>query len=128
MKKFLKNILSTIIGIVLSFIVMGLLIIGIISLSITSLDNNKAITLEKNSMLKMDFKRPIVEKTSENPLDDIRLTNTERNKSIELKQILDNIEKAKNDVHIKGIYLNPTTINGGLSQIEEIRNKLLKFI
>ena len=45
----------------------------------------------------------------------------------ELKQILDNIEKAKNDSKIKGIYINSPFINAGLSKTEEIRNKLLEF-
>jgi protease-4 len=40
---------------------------------------------------------------------------------------LDNIEKAKTDSRIKGIYLNVSFVNAGLSQTEEIRNKLLDF-
>ena len=46
---------------------------------------------------------------------------------MELKSILDNIEKARTDDRIKGIYLNSPFVNAGLSQTEEIRNKLLDF-
>ena len=46
---------------------------------------------------------------------------------MELKKILDNIEKAKDDKNIKAIYLNSPITSGGISQIEEIRNKLLEF-
>ena len=41
--------------------------------------------------------------------------------------MLDNIEKAKSDEKIKAIYINTSFVNAGLSQIEEIRNKLLEF-
>lgn len=127
MKKFLKNILSTIIAFVLSFFIVGILIVAIISLSISSLDKKKEFVLDKNSILKIALQSPIVEKASDNPFEEITLTNTKPNKSIELKQILDNIEKAKDDPYIKAIYLNTSMVNGGLSQIEEIRNKLLEF-
>ncbi|MBT5749697.1 MAG: signal peptide peptidase SppA, partial [Flavobacteriales bacterium] len=47
--------------------------------------------------------------------------------TIELKQVLDNIEKAKLDDNIKVIYINTSYVSAGISQIEEIRNKLLEF-
>ena len=40
---------------------------------------------------------------------------------------MDNIEKARTDDRIKGVYLNSPFVNAGLSQTEEIRNKLLDF-
>lgn len=125
MKSFLKNLLATILGIILSFIILMVLCIGIIS--IISMNSKKEIQIEPNTILKIDFKNPIVERKSTNPLDEISLTNSEQKKTIELKQVLDNIEKAKNDDNIQAIYLNASTINAGLSQTEEIRNKLLDF-
>jgi protease-4 len=44
-----------------------------------------------------------------------------------LDDILNNIEKAKKDGNIKGIYLELSVIPSGISTIEEIRNKLLEF-
>ena len=40
---------------------------------------------------------------------------------------MDNIEKAKTDENIKAIYINTPYASAGISQIEEIRNKLLEF-
>ena len=51
----------------------------------------------------------------------------EPKKQLELKTILDNIEKAKFDDNIIAIYINSPFVNAGLSQTEEIRNKLLEF-
>ena len=125
MKSFFKNILSTILGVILSFAVLVILFIGVIS--VISINSKKEIEIKPNTILKIDFTNPIVERKSTNPLDEISLTSSEPKKTIELKQVLDNIEKAKNDENIVAIYLNASSISAGFSQTEEIRNKLLDF-
>ncbi len=126
MKTFLKNVLSTIVGVVLSVVVVVLLFIGIISITISSFDNKES-KVDPNSILKIDLTSPIVERASENPFENLSFNNMDPQKELELKSILDNIEKARTDDRIKGIYLNSPFVNAGLSQTEEIRNKLLKF-
>ena len=127
MKSFLKNVLSTIVGIVLSIVVVVLLFIGVISVTVSSLEKKEESKVEANSILKIKLAKPIVERASDNPLDYLTIGNTEMNTPIEIKSILDNIEKAKTDDRIKGIYLNVSAISSGLSHVEEIRNKLLDF-
>ena len=127
MRNFLKNVLSTIVGVVLSIIVVILLFIGIISITISSFDNEKESKIYPNSILKIDLTSPIVERSSDNPFENLSFTNMDPQKELEFKSILDNIEKAKMDDRIKGIYLNSPFVNAGLSQTEEIRNKLLDF-
>jgi len=127
MRNFLKNVLSTIVGVVLSVIVVILLFIGIISITISSFDNEKESKIYPNSILKIDLTSPIVERSSDNPFENLSFTNMDPQKELEFKSILDNIEKAKMDDRIKGIYLNSPFVNAGLSQTEEIRNKLLDF-
>ena len=123
MKSFFKNILSTIIGIVSSILL--LVIILILSIAIASTDNE--VKIKKNSILKIDLSNnTIVERSPTNPLEAFNFTG-EMTDNLELKIVLDNIEKAKNDDNIVAIYLNNTIINAGLSQTEEIRNKLLEF-
>ena len=123
MKSFLKNILSTIIGIVSSILL--LLIIMLVIFSIASTDNE--VKIKKNSILKIDLSNnTIVERSPANPLEAFNFTE-EMLDNLELKEVLDNIEKAKYDDNIIAIYLNNTIVNAGLSQTEEIRNKLLEF-
>ncbi len=123
MKSFLKNILSTIIGIVSSILL--LLIIMLVIFSIASTDNK--VKIKKNSILKIDLSNnTIVERSPTNPLEAFNFTG-EMLDNLELMEVLDNIEKAKYDDNIVAIYLNNTIVNAGLSQTEEIRNKLLEF-
>ena len=127
MKTFLKNVLSTIVGVVLSVVVVILLFIGIISIAVSSFDNEKESKVDPNSILKIDLTSPIVERASNNPFENLSFNNMDPKKELELKNILDNIEKARTDDRIKGVYLNSPFVNAGLSQTEEIRNKLLDF-
>ena len=127
MKSFFKNVLSTIVGMVLAVFVIVLLFIGIVSISISSLNNYKEVIVKENSILKINLTElSVVERTSENPFEGLSFSG-DLPKTIALKQVLDNIEKAKIDENIKAIYLNTSFVNAGISQIEEIRNKLLEF-
>jgi protease-4 len=125
MLKFLKNIFSTLIGILLSFVVIVVTLIGVLSAS--SEYQKKEKKIDKNTILKIDLSSQVVERASSNPLSDLDLFNPEPKKQLELKTILDNIEKAKFDDNIIAIYINSPFVNAGLSQTEEIRNKLLEF-
>ena len=123
MKTFLKNILSTIIGMVSAVIVLILLFAGLVAI----MSSEGEINLEENSILKIDLTNiTVVERTSVNPFDGFNLSGDIPN-TMELIDVLNTIEKAKTDENIKAIYLNTSTVNAGLSQIEEIRNKLLEF-
>ena len=123
MKAFFKGVLINILGTIVSSIIFILILIGIINLIIP--DND--VVVEENSVLKINLSDiNVVERSSNNPFDELNLTGG-KSESIELKEILDNIEKAKKDNNIKAIYINTSFVNAGLSQIEEIRNKLLEF-
>ena len=128
MKSFFKNVLSTIVGMVLAIIVITLLFIGIISLGLSSINNEDEVTVKENSILEINLSDlSVVERTSENPFNNLSFSG-DIPKTIALKQVLDNIEKAKIDENIKAIYISTSVVvNAGISQIEEIRNKLLEF-
>ena len=117
---FLRNTLSSFLAMIFLFVVVIVFIFYLIP-------KEEVVVVKDNSVLKIEFKDPILDRTSKNPFSDIDLFNSSTEGSVEFKDILDNIEKAKNDDKIKGIYLNFSSVNAGFSQIEEIRNKLLEF-
>jgi protease-4 len=103
---------------------MILLIIGFVAI----ISSEDEVKVKENSILKIDLANTsVVERSSENPFDGLSLSGDVAS-TIELKKVLDNIEKAKNDNNIKAIYINNIDkLKAGLSQIEEIRNKLVEF-
>ena len=95
MKSFLKNIFSTIIGTILSIFIIIFLLIGIFSVSLSSIKNESEVLIKDNSILQINLSNiSIVERKSENPFDNLNFS-SEIPKTIALKEILDNIEKAK---------------------------------
>ena len=125
MLNFLKNIFSTVIGILLSFLIIILIIAGVASLSSQKSTSTKK--LDEKHFLKIDLSKEVVERTSTNPFSSLDPMNIDASQQLSLKIILDNIEKAKTDENIVGIYINSPIVNAGMSKAEEIRNKLLEF-
>ena len=102
---------------------MILISLGVIA-AISSGDNNTNI--KENSILKITLDNPIVDRSLDNPFN-FDILNFESEQKIGLIEILNNIEKAKNDDRIKGIYMNTEFPNADMATIEEIRNKLIEF-
>ncbi|MCB9202314.1 MAG: signal peptide peptidase SppA [Flavobacteriales bacterium] len=122
MKNFMKNIFSTTLGIFLfiSLSIIGIIILGIISTK-SSLSLNK---VEENSVLEITLGHNIIEGTTEENYD---LFAFESKENFYYKDILDAIKYAKTDTKIKGISLKLQHIQGGISQVREIRNAILDF-
>ena len=123
MRSFFKNIFSTIVGMFTSLILFSLLVLGLIAV----FSSNDEIKIKKNSILELNLSEvKVVERVSNNPIKELVL-NSDVKKTIALLDVLNSIERAKKDKNIKAIYINTSSVNAGISQIEEIRNKLLEF-
>ena len=126
MKEFFKYVLATVVGIIAISIVGFFLMFAIISAIVATTD--KEVVVENNSMLKIDLNRTLVDRSKNDPFEDLDLPPMFASaKTIGLDQILESLEKAVNDDRIKGVYLDLATINGGMASVEEIRNALIAF-
>ncbi|MDR0370826.1 MAG: signal peptide peptidase SppA [Prevotellaceae bacterium] len=131
MKDFFKYLLATIVGmIIMTFI--GLFIFfsmmaGFISSFGTS--SEAATVLKPNSVYQLDLSGVLTERSQDDPFSDVFLSEFfgEDAKSIGLDDVLKNIEKAKNNENITGIYLKGGLLSGGYAQIKEIRDALVDF-
>jgi protease-4 len=123
MKEFLKYTLATIVGIIVASIIFFFFIIIIISAA----SQEKPVQVKPNTILYITLKESIIERAQDNPFDIFPSDGFSAMKQIGLNDILDNIEKAKKDDNISGIYLEPSYINAGMSTVEEIRNALIDF-
>lgn len=126
MNNFWKYTLATVVGSIITFIVVFGIILGIFSVIIAGFGESE-IVVNNNSVLTMSLASEIPDKTSDNPFDNIDFSTFESIKVLGLNDILKTLEKAKNDDRIKGIYLDLSYIPGGIASVEEIRNKLIDF-
>ena len=122
MKQFFKFVLATVVGLIITTVIIVFIIIGIIASS-----DDKTVDVEPNSVLKITFKTPIAERTPEKPLAGLGFLGLDEDKSLGLNDILANIKKAKTDDNIKGIFLDESYMSAGEATTEEIRNALIDF-
>jgi protease-4 len=127
MRQFFKFLFASMLGFVLGSIMLIFIVVGMISAAVNSLDDEKVTEVKSNSMLFIDFKKPIVDRASKNPFENLSFSSFDTDGSTGLNTILDNLHKAKEDKNIKGIYMELSTINTGIATVEEIRNALLDF-
>ncbi len=122
MKSFLKYVLASVVGIILSSLLLFFVFIIILVSVVSSAE--KPVEIKHNSILYLDFKKQIVDRQ---PAETIDLPGFSMGNKLGLNSLLLNIKKAKEDDNIKGIYIETKTLSAGYATIEEIRNALLDF-
>jgi protease IV len=122
MKSFFKYLLATVVGVILSSVILFFLFFGIVSAIISSQD--KPVEIKKNSILYLKLDKQITDRKPSTPFNLKSLSKDDR---MGLNEILENIEKAKTDDNISGIYIEPGYHFAGLATTEEIRDALLDF-
>jgi protease-4 len=127
MKHFLKFTLATITGIIITTILGILILFGILG-SIAG-SSEAPVKVKSPSIYQLELKGQLVDRSEDDPFSGLFAEAFGQNavQSTGLDDILLNIEKAKSDSLIKGIYLKGGTLTGGLASIKELRDALLDF-
>ena len=128
MKTFFTSFFGAVVGVIVSSILIVVIaiaaIVGGIGAALSKTETK--IETKNNSVLFIDFKQQINDRTLDNPFSNFSF-DALGEKKIGLDKIVENIQAAKNDSNIKGIYLHLTSIEAGIAAVEEIRNTLLDF-
>ena len=123
MRQFFKFMFASMLGMVLALILFSFISLAIIGGMVSSL-SKKEVIVSNNSILELRFDKPISERSPKDPFD-LDFDFSEKNQG--LNDILKDIEKAKRDSHIKGIFLHLSMVRQGPATMEEIRNALIDF-
>ncbi|MBB5397665.1 signal peptide peptidase SppA [Mucilaginibacter sp. AK015] len=127
MKQFFKFVLASVLGVIISSIILFFLFFILLSGLILSAGSDKAVDVDANSVLHIKLDYPISERTPNNPLANLSFLGFDGEKAIGLNDILACIKKAKKDDNIKGIFLDESYMMSGQATTEEIRNALIDF-
>jgi protease-4 len=127
MKEFFKFVFASMIGFILSFFVVFLVLITIVVAIVSSAGSDEKVSPASNSILHVRLNYPIKERTDKNPFAELGLMGFESKQTLGLNEILENLEEAKKDDHIKGIFLDVSSLAAGFATIEEVRNALIDF-
>jgi protease IV len=121
--KFLVNVLATIVGLLIFFFLISFFFVGIIA----SASSEQQATLKDNSVLKLSFDRPVVERTRDNPFGNIPALQGISPNNIGLLNFKEAIRQASEEPKIKGIMLDAAFSTAGPAASEEIRDVLKEF-
>jgi protease-4 len=127
MRQFLKFTLATIVGVFLASILSMLILFGIAGAIGSS--SEKVTEVSENSVYQLDLEGTLVDRSEENPFSGAfaEALGQDEQKVIGLDDVLANIQKAKKNENIKGIYLKGGMLMGGFASIKEIRDALVDF-
>jgi len=125
MKDFFKFMFASMLGFFLIFIILFFIFMGIMMVMLSFAKSEEVVVNDKTLLyLKFDYR--IEDRTSKDPLNLFYDFESFKSKP-GLNDILKNLEKAKKDDRIEGIYLDLMDIPSGLATISEIRKALADF-
>ena len=127
MKDFFKYVLATVVGIVMSTVVLAIIFIAIIVGIASSMSEETTAEVKNNSVLYLDLDEAILERTPENSLAGIPFLGGDENKKIGFYDMIKALRAAKTDDNIKCVYLNVTSPAAGMATMLEVRNALIDF-
>ncbi len=123
---FLRELLAAILGVFISFMIMFFVFVAIGSALSSNFVDDEKVLVKKNSVLVLKLEDVIKDYAPKNDDPLANLLGLEENK-MGLDNILNAIDNAKYDDHILGISIESLIIQGGIGQIQEIRDKLFEF-
>ena len=123
---FLRELLAAILGVFISFMIMFFVLIAIGSLVSSSFVDDEKVLVKKNTVLVLKLEDVIKDYAPKNDDPIAQILGLEE-KKMGLDNILNAIDNAKYDDNILGISIESVMIQGGVGQIQEIRDKLFEF-
>lgn len=126
MKDFFKNVLATLVALLLYTMVFIFLTFGIVGVISALGSGSQKVFIKPNSVLHLNFKSDIVERASNSGLDLSSLLG-DMQPSVGLDEILKSIANAKDDDNIKGIFIENDDVPAGIATVDEIREAILDF-
>ena len=127
--KFGKIVLAAFVGTLIALVINFFIKVGVVSSMISSLSKDKetSTTVKPNSLLYMKLNYEIPDRTVDNPWGNFNFNSMETQEATGMTTILHNIEHAKTDPNIKGIYMELSSIPTSTATLQEIRDKLIEF-
>jgi protease-4 len=124
MAQFFKFVFASCLGSLLAGLLLVFIGIGMVSSLASLAGNANAVAIQPNSVLELNLKTLLPEKTNNVEMDPFDL---EQRDVVGLTDMVKTIRKAKTDPDIKGIYINAPVVMMGKATASVLREALLDF-
>ncbi|MCU0442957.1 MAG: signal peptide peptidase SppA [Bacteroidia bacterium] len=125
MKQFFKFLFASMLGTILSIVVLFFVLIGIVAAFAGSSDEETKV--KSNSILSLHLNYEIDERTNNDPFQNFDFASMEGSSNAGLNDILKSIRHAATDENIKGIYIDIALVPNSYATLKEIRDELIAF-
>jgi protease IV len=123
---FFKNIISTILGVIIAFFLMSIIFVFIAGAVGSAFGDDAKVIVNTNSVLVINLENEMRDFYSvSDPFADA--FSMDNNKILSLNKVLIALDNAKTDDNIKGISIESKGVSAGFAQMLAIRNKLIDF-
>jgi protease-4 len=120
---FLKNILSTILGVFIAFGILFFLLV----LMASAIETDEVIEVKSQSVLKFSFDDRILKDYAPKDESPLGMLFEIEEVNLGFDQVMNAIENAKTDNNIDGISIEMKFVNAGMAQTQALRRKLQEF-
>jgi protease IV len=124
--QFLKNVLASFIGTFVAMFLVLVVFVIIIMAAVASGSDEKHVTVKDNSILHIILDQEVVERGNENNVNFNPATFQSENK-LGLNHFIQDLERAKNDDKIKGVFLEVVNFAANPSTVYDMRKAILDF-
>jgi protease-4 len=124
--QFLKNVLASFIGTFVAMFLVLVVFVIIIIAAVSSGSDDKQVSVKDNSILHIVLDQEVVERGSDNDVNFNPATFQSESK-LGLNHFIQDLEKAKSDDKIKGVFLEVVNFGASPSTIYDMRKAILDF-
>jgi protease-4 len=126
MKQFFKFLFASMLGTVLSILVLFFILVAAVA-GMAGSDKDDKAELKEHSVLRLSLDYSIPERTSDNPFHNFDFASMEGSNDPGLNDILKCIRHAATDDKIDGIYIDISIMPNDYATLKEIRDELIAF-
>jgi protease-4 len=126
MKQFFKFMFASMLGFILTLVILFFLFLAMVASFIAMADSD-TVEIQDKTVLHIQLDKPVYDRAPKNPMNFFNPEGFDLEIPPGLDVIMKNLEKAKTDNRISGIYLDLSQVPSGIAIVEELRNALIDF-
>ncbi len=127
MREFFKYVSATVVGFVVSLVLVLIFCFVILAGMLSTLSKDKKVEIADNSVLMLDLDQAVLERSPDNKFENLPFIGSMSGKAIGFNDLIKALEKAKTDGNVKCIYLSVSAPMAGKATLKELRDALLDF-
>ena len=127
MREFFKYVFATVIGFIISSVLIVILGVIIIIGLVSSIESDQTVSVSNESVLYLNLDQAITERTPNDTFANLPIVGGNGEKRIGFNDLIKALKYAKTDDKIECIYLNVSSPNAGFATMKEVRDALVDF-